>query len=209
MKKIAYFIWRGCRLLIIKSLEKYYQLAFNLQLYLIGVEHGTHTRTYNACPTLQISRFAKKVKFGDHVTFNNYFNTSWYTKCKIVVKPNAEFTIGNYSGMNGCLIYCCNSISIGEHVDIGGGTRIYDTNFHSLNYLERRNTKTDGRNASSKPIIIEDDVFIGTNCIIGKGITIGARSVIAAGSVVVKNVPADEIWGGNPAKFIKKINEDS
>jgi acetyltransferase-like isoleucine patch superfamily enzyme len=75
--------------------------------------------------------------------------------------------------------------------------------------LERRSIKTDGRNASSKPIIIEDDVFIGTNCIIGKGITIGARSVIAAGSVVVKNVPADEIWGGNPAKFIKKINEDS
>ena len=50
-------------------------------------------------------------------------------------------------------------------------------------------------------------MFIGTSCIIGKGVTIGENSVIAAGSVVVKNVPSNEIWGGNPAKFIRKINE--
>lgn len=51
-----------------------------------------------------------------------------------------------------------------------------------------------------------DDVFIGCRSIILKGVTIGARSIIAAGSVVTKDVPADEIWGGNPAQFIKKIN---
>ena len=52
-------------------------------------------------------------------------------------------------------------------------------------------------------MVIEDDVFVGTSCLILKGVTIGARSVIAAGSVVTHNVPPDEIWGGNPAKFIK------
>lgn len=54
------------------------------------------------------------------------------------------------------------------------------------------------------PISIGDDVFIGANCIINKGITIGDRSIVAAGIVVVKSIPEDEICGGNPAKLIKK-----
>ncbi|WP_118422317.1 hypothetical protein [Bacteroides intestinalis] len=54
------------------------------------------------------------------------------------------------------------------------------------------------------PIIIEDDAFIGTRTIITKGVTIGTRSIIVVGSVVVCDVPPDEIWGGNPANFIKK-----
>lgn len=53
------------------------------------------------------------------------------------------------------------------------------------------------------PISIGDDVFIGANCIINKGITIGDRSIVAAG-IVVKSIPEDEICGGNPAKLIKK-----
>lgn len=54
-------------------------------------------------------------------------------------------------------------------------------------------------------IKIEDDAFIGARSIITKGVTIGARSVVAAGSVVVCDIPSDEIWGGNPAKFIKRL----
>lgn len=55
--------------------------------------------------------------------------------------------------------------------------------------------------------MIGDDVFIGTNCIILKGVTIGARSIIAAGSVVTKSIPADCIAGGNPAKIIRRNSE--
>jgi len=54
---------------------------------------------------------------------------------------------------------------------------------------------------------IEDNVFIGANCIILKGVKIGDRSIIGAGSVVTKNVPSDQIWAGNPAKFIREINQ--
>jgi acetyltransferase-like isoleucine patch superfamily enzyme len=54
---------------------------------------------------------------------------------------------------------------------------------------------------------IEKGVFIGADCIILKGVTIGEYSVVAAGSVVAKIVPPGEIWGGNPAKFIKKVNK--
>jgi acetyltransferase-like isoleucine patch superfamily enzyme len=58
----------------------------------------------------------------------------------------------------------------------------------------------------SEPIVIGDDVFIGANSIVLKGVNIGDRSIIGAGSVVSKNIPADEIWAGNPIKFIKRIN---
>ena len=57
----------------------------------------------------------------------------------------------------------------------------------------------------AKPVVIEDDVFVGTHCIICKGVRIGNRSIVAAGSVVVKDIPNGEVWGGNPAKFIRKI----
>ena len=55
------------------------------------------------------------------------------------------------------------------------------------------------------PVVIENNVFIGAHCIILKGVSIGENSIIGAGSVVTKNVPANQIWAGNPAKFIRKI----
>ena len=83
---------------------------------------------------------------------------------------------------------------------------IYDSNFHSLDWRKRRNRLEDIADAKKSPICIGDYVFIGAHCIIGKGVTIGDKSIIAAGSVVTRDVPAGEIWGGNPAKFIKKID---
>ena len=78
-----------------------------------------------------------------------------------------------------------------------------DTYSHNLNYIVRRGQWTDW--GVSKPIVIEDDVMIGVNCIILKGVTIGSRSIVAAGSVVTKSFPSDCIIGGNPAKLIRKL----
>ena len=55
------------------------------------------------------------------------------------------------------------------------------------------------------PVVIGDDVFVGAKCIILKGVTIGKGAIIGAGSVVTKNIPARQIWAGNPAKFIREI----
>lgn len=174
-------------------------------LKLNGVEMGDNIKSMKAIPDFVISFKSKNVHFGNNVVFNNYGDQSWYCKCKIMVRENASLTIGNNVGFNGVLLYSSNSITIGNYVKIGGGTRIYDTDHHSLDYEKRRKSVTDI--GKSLPIKIEDDVFIGTGCYIGKGVTIGARSIIAAGSIVVKSIPADCIAGGNPCKVIKYISD--
>lgn len=88
---------------------------------------------------------------------------------------------------------------------IGAGCLITDSDHHSIDWKVRCLLgDTDKKTA---PIVIEDYVFIGARSIILKGVTIGEKSIVAAGSVVVKNIPSGEMWGGNPAKFIKKIGD--
>lgn len=80
-----------------------------------------------------------------------------------------------------------------------------DTDAHSLNYLHRRNGAIDMANRIDKGIVIDDDVLIGAYSIVLKGVHIGARSVIGAGSIVTKDIPSDCIAAGNPCKVIKRI----
>lgn len=124
---------------------------------------------------------------------------------KIVVQKGANLTIGDYSGATNVEIQCHNSIVIGNHVNIGSRTTIFDTNFHSLDWEIRSVRSKDVLMASSAPVNIGDYAFIGARCIICKGVTIGEKAIVAAGSVVVKDIPAGQMWGGNPAKFIKNL----
>jgi acetyltransferase-like isoleucine patch superfamily enzyme len=118
----------------------------------------------------------------------------------------AKVIIGDNVGMSCVTLWAKENIMIGNNVKLGSGVIIIDSDMHSLDFKLRRNPNTDTNNSKSKEVIIKDDVFIGLNSIITKGVIIGERSIIAAGSVVVKNIPNDEIWGGNPAKFIRKIH---
>lgn len=182
----------------------YYNKIFKMKLFVLCVTQGNGIKTYNGIPKIIFDDKNSKLIIGNNVKFNNYFNTSWYSKCRIRVGEGAKLTIGDNSGFNGVLIHCTKSIAIGNYVNVGGGTRIYDSNYHDIDWRGRRDPKS-GKGTICAPVIIEEDVFIGTNCIIGKGVTIGARSVIAAGSVVVKDIPADCIAGGNPCKVIKSL----
>jgi acetyltransferase-like isoleucine patch superfamily enzyme len=101
-------------------------------------------------------------------------------------------------------IYCAESITIGNYVNCGGNVSIWDTDFHPLEKEARRHHELNS--IKKAPIVIEDDVFIGANSIILKGVHIGAAAIIGAGSVVTKNIPAGETWAGNPAKFIRRNN---
>ena len=122
----------------------------------------------------------------------------------------SEIIIGNHVGMSSPCIWIRERLTIGNNVNIGGNCTIMDTDVHQLDYLVRRGEKPlDAKDArttiQSAPVTIEDDVWIGANCMILKGVTIGARSVIGAGSVVTKSIPADCIAAGNPCKVIRKL----
>lgn len=121
----------------------------------------------------------------------------------IVVANNAKLQIGNNVGLSNCAIFCSHKITISDFVFIGGDCKIYDTDFHSIYIEDRKNKPETGVNCA--PILIKTGAFIGGGVIVLKGVTIGENAVIAAGSVVSKNIPDNEIWGGNPAEFIKKI----
>ena len=143
--------------------------------------------------------------FGQSLKFNCSIESNFvglYKTCTIAVIKGARLTIGDHSGFSGVSIYCTTRINIGRHVNCGGNVCIWDTDFHPLDHEERRVHRVE--KIQSAPITIGDDVFIGANSIILKGVTIGDRSIIGAGSVVTKKIPSDEIWAGNPAKFIRK-----
>ncbi len=119
----------------------------------------------------------------------------------LYVEEGAMLTIGCHVGMSSTRIWASKAITIGDHVNIGGGTLITDTDAHSLDWMDRRNNTGE---VLSAPIVIENDAWIGAQCIILKGVTIGARTVIGAGSVVTHSIPADCIAVGNPCKVLRK-----
>jgi acetyltransferase-like isoleucine patch superfamily enzyme len=94
------------------------------------------------------------------------------------------------------------SVVIGDNVMIGGGVTIIDSDFHSLSPFHWH-THDDEIKMKKLPVNIGSNVFIGMNSTILKGVNVGSNVVIAAESLVAQNIPANEVWGGNPAKFIR------
>jgi acetyltransferase-like isoleucine patch superfamily enzyme len=166
-------------------------------------------------PLPKIDGFIVIINKGGKIVFgtNSKINSHKYkniiggdSRSSIVVAKGAELIIGNNFKMSNSAICCTNRITIGDDVMIGGSCKIWDTDFHSIDPDIRK--KSPNLGSKTAPILISSNVFIGGFSIILKGVTIGANSVIAAGSVVSTNVPTNEVWGGNPAKFIKKLESN-
>lgn len=120
---------------------------------------------------------------------------------RVVIKTcnhGATIRVGDFVGVSGCTITACSAITIGDHVLIGSGALLTDSDAHSIDPDERRR----GGGGESKPIIVEDDVFIGARAIVLKGVVIGKGSVIGAGAVVSKSVPPYSVVVGNPGKIV-------
>ncbi len=108
--------------------------------------------------------------------------------------------LGNNVLINyGCMLQDCGEIVIGDNVMIGPGVKIV-TAKHPYEAEKRRDWSV-----TCSPIEIKEDVWIGAGAIILSGVTIGARSIVGAGSVVTKDVPPDTIVAGNPAKIIREL----
>ena len=125
------------------------------------------------------------------------------TVLRFIVRKGGELVIGDHVGISNSTIVCWKSIEIGDYVFIGGGCKIWDTDFHSTNPVDRIHKFN--KNVKTANIRLSDYVFIGGGSTILKGVSIGKNSVVAAGSVVTKSIPENQVWGGNPAHFIRRL----
>lgn len=128
-----------------------------------------------------------------------------YDCCTFFVDRNKKIIIGDNVGMSQCALVAIDNITIEDDVKIGGGVKIYTSDFHSLDPNIRK-TNEDLNYRKKAPVVIHKNAFIGAFSIILKGVEVGENSIVGAGSVVTKSIPANEVWAGNPAKFIRKIN---
>ncbi len=158
-----------------------------------------------------VSKGALNIEIGsDCLIFGSFF----------VEKPTAKITVGNGTFLGGSSFIAADEIIIGDHVMFSWGCTTIDTNAHSLNNVQRQHDVMEWKKSiamgkpgalknwddvESKKIIIKNNAWIGFNSILLKGITIGEGAVVAAGSVVTKDVDDFTLVGGNPAKFIKKL----
>jgi len=113
---------------------------------------------------------------------------------------DAEIIIGDNCGFSAVVIGAKESIRIGNDVMTGANVLITDFDWHALNPGDRKHGVPE-----SRPIVIEDNVFIGYASTVLKGVTIGKNSVIGANSVVARDIPANVIAAGNPCKVIKPL----
>ena len=144
-----------------------------------------------------------KISIGTGVWLNSYPNGCIFRTALNTYLPEATIVIGNRCKINGTIIHANELVEIGEDVRIGPGTVICDNDSHRVALSVEDRAKS----PASAPICIEENVWIGMNCIVLKGVTIGKNTIIAAGSVVTKNCENNSMYAGNPAKFIKKIEE--
>jgi acetyltransferase-like isoleucine patch superfamily enzyme len=117
----------------------------------------------------------------------------------------AEIILKSGSGVSGAKLVSLIGIEIGEHSGLGVNCTIYDTDFHPVDAIARRNQKSPF-DAGYKRVIVGNDVLIGANCIILKGSKIGDRSVVGAGSVVCgQTIEADTVYAGNPIRKVRDL----
>jgi len=119
---------------------------------------------------------------------------------EIGVNTGGRLEIGSRTFVNyGASIAAQQSVTIGANCLIGTHVLIADNDFHRLDPNHRNETP------DSAPVVLADNVWIGQRSMVLKGVTIGENSVVAAGSVVTKDVPANTIVGGVPARFLRDL----
>jgi acetyltransferase-like isoleucine patch superfamily enzyme len=163
-----------------------------------GVKLGHHTRFEGKC---NFKRYpGSLISFGNNCEFLSSSNSNLIGinhHCTIsTLTEDAIIEVGNNCGFSGVVIGAFKLIRLGNNVRCGANVLITDSDWHF----------DDPRAGEPQQIIIEDNVWLGVNVVILKGVTIGQNSVIGANSVVTKSVPENVIAAGNPCKVIKTID---
>ena len=162
------------------------------------------------CETAQIFRHLRNKQSGAVVIGKH---VSCYAGCSFSVGVNGRCTIGDFTLLNGALIMAEDKIDIGSHCLISWNVGIADSDFHPLEPAQRLidaqalapffKDHPPRPKLKTVPVKIGDNVWIGMNATILKGVIIGENSVVAAGSVVTKSVPPNTVVAGNPAVAVK------
>ena len=191
----------------------FYKVWNILRFRMLGIKYGHHLSVYNRVDIIGLGN----IIIGDDFNFRSGSGINPICRnihgAMCVPFKGSKIVIGDRVGISSACLWAENLIKIGNDVNIGGDSIIIDHDAHPHSFLERRRNYvskvTDEvlcNKIPSAPVVIDDDVWIGARCQILKGVHIGARSIIAAGSVVTKDIPSDVIAGGNPCRVIKQIN---
>ena len=124
-----------------------------------------------------------------------------------LLRPGAELSIGDDTGISGGSFCAAKSVRIGSGCLIGANCLVTDCDFHALKPEGRRHN-SDPADIGCAPVVIGDNVWLGANVTVLKGVTIGRDTVVAAGSVVTKSLPEGVLAAGVPAKVIRKLKDD-
>lgn len=191
-----------------RTIRRVFESILNRLLFKrFGVEVLGDTKGFEGILTIRSSK-RNSITIGKNVQIRSgkaYNIIGGDTRLILRTIDDGQIRIGNGVGISNSAVVSANSITIEDDVFIGGSCAIYDTDFHSSEYDQRINQGD--KNIKSAPVIIKKGAFIGSRCIILKGVTVGEESIIGAGSVVTKDIPDGEIWAGNPARFIKHLTE--
>lgn len=154
-------------------------------------------------------RIAKDVKLGKNVQIYGFVNLYGCeigddTRLGTFVEVQKNATIGNRCKISSHS-FICEGVHIEDEVFIGHGVMF-------TNVSRPRATNKDGQLQTEEhwvvePTYVRSKASIGSGAVIRCGITIGSEAMIGAGAVVTRDVPAGEIWAGNPARFLKKISD--
>jgi acetyltransferase-like isoleucine patch superfamily enzyme len=171
----------------------------HIQLRLHRVSYGRKLRG-NLC----IIRNKGKIELGNNVFLNSYPDGELFKTGLMAYFPSSIIRIGDNCFLNGTVIHSRSEVIIGNDCIFGPGVVILDNDSHntSIDPKRRRHGEID-----ESPVIIGNNVWVGMRSIIMKGVQVGDNSIIAAGSVLTKSVPANSLFGGNPAVFIKKLEK--
>lgn len=204
MNNIFYFFVKAS----IKVKRIFLQPIWKLRAVILFKAYNVQYSSFksNGVPIIRVSN-GGTISIGSLFKMNNGYHGNLIGRQQpcIFNISKGKLTIGNNVGISSSAIVCHNLIRIGDNVKLGGNVVIYDTDFHSLNFEERNSIPEMKNNIKTSPVIIGNSVFVGANSTILKGVNIGENSIIGAGSVVTKDIPANEIWGGNPIVYIRNL----